>query len=115
MSMEQALFDILDKIFWCNFILFIWFHTDAFTQYLSFVPFFKIKQFKDYKFLNPGVTYPNFILLKYESFITKLLSCPPCLLFWLVLFFSHIYHFSHFALVYIFSYVIYRLLKRYVF
>lgn len=112
--MDPVLFNILDKIFWSVFILFIWFNTDAFTQYLSFLSFLKIKEFKDHKLQNPEIKYTEFLLIKYPNYFTKLISCAPCILFWIVLFLSHIYHFSHFAIVYIISYVIYRLLDKYI-
>jgi len=100
---------MIDSIFWSVFILFIWFKTDAFCQYFSNLKI--VKDFESYKFVNPDISFTDFINLKKTNFWTKLLSCQPCFLFWILVAFSVYYGFEHFSFRYILSYTIFRLLK----
>ncbi len=97
---------LLNKIFWSIFILFIWFKTDAFTQYLSRYKW--VKMWISYKDINPDIDFPDFIFLKNPNFLTKLLSCQPCFLFWIVIIVSLFMGFSNFPIVYLSSYFIFR-------
>jgi len=100
-----------------NFLLFIWFNTDAFTVYFKHLAFLKIKEYKDYIKINPRINYPNWIFLQTPNFLTKLLSCKPCLCFFFCLF-SHIYFnydFFGFIQTYLISYISYRTLDKYVY
>lgn len=100
---------MIDSIFWSIFILFIWFKTDAFIQYFFNLKI--VKDFESYRFVNPDISFTDFIYLKNPNFWTKLLSCQPCFLFWVLITFSFYYGFSHFAFRYILSYTFFRLLK----
>jgi len=104
------------QIFWINFLLFIWFDTDAFIEYfrlLKLSKLFKIDKFDEYKIQNPKITYLSFIRQKYSNFYTRLITCPPCINFWIVLLFCIIYNnIIFFPIIYIVSYVIYMLLKK---
>jgi len=74
-------------------ILFIWFNTDAFIEYLKL---FKLDFFIiDYLKNSNGLTFPQYIFLKrpqYDSsiikFLIKLISCPVCLGFILSIMFN---------------------------
>jgi|APCry1669189883_1035261.scaffolds.fasta_scaffold01302_6 hypothetical protein len=101
---------LLNKIFWSVFILFIWFKTDAFTQYFSFLK--PVKRYKEYRKINCDITFTEYLLLKYPNFFSKLISCDVCLLFWIIIFVSHIFGFSYFPFSYILSFVIYRLVIK---
>jgi hypothetical protein len=102
-----------------NFILLVWFHTDAFLEYfklfrLGFL--FRIDKYYEYKKINPDISYIDFITIKNPNFLTKLFSCPYCLNFWLTLFSCFIFkNFLIFPLIYMFSIVIYIVLKRYIY
>lgn len=111
---------ILLQLFWINFILFIWFETDAFVEYskaIGLSKFFKIDEFENYrKESNPKITYHSYIRQKHSSFITRLVTCSPCFNFWIVLITSLIYGtLPLYPLVYLTSYVMYKILKKFVY
>jgi hypothetical protein len=64
------------QIFWVIFLMFIWFKTDAFTDYFSSLK--SVKDWKQYKELsNPEISYPDFIFLKRQTFWrTYHMMCP---------------------------------------
>jgi hypothetical protein len=105
-------------IFWCVFLLFIWFKTDAFIQYSELFGLsnkFKITDWQDYRILNPKITYLEYISIKNKNFLTKLISCVPCFLFWIAILISVLENtLLYFPITYILSYVIYKLIDRYV-
>ena len=105
----------ISQVMWVNFIMFIWFNTDAFTDYFSWAKIFKVKDYKNYIQLNRRMTYPDFIFLKNTNFFTKLISCRPCLQFWIVLSTGFFFNFSSIAGVYVISYIIYKILNKYVY
>ena len=67
--------------------LVIWFKTEAFVEYLELFrldSLFGVKKFRkqqveggDY-----GLDYPNFLLINYNSFFIRLITCPFCLTVW---------------------------------
>lgn len=100
----------LNKVFWCIFLMFIWFQTEAFPNYFKnkwYIHYF------EYKKINPEISFPNFLLLKYPNFWTKLISCQPCLLVWILFFISSISDFSNFPIIYVVSYLMFRLFVKY--
>ena len=75
-------------------VLLVWFKTDALIEWGSIFGLSKIlKADEFYKFkmeqlLEPicspnDITYSTFLKLKYNCFLTRLLSCPWCLSVWL--------------------------------
>lgn len=76
-------------IFVNAFILLIWFKTDALFEYTVNIPLLnkllKIDKYKDFKFKYPDVKYPVFLNIEYNSFFTRLISCPICLNTWLTI------------------------------
>jgi hypothetical protein len=112
--------DFILQIFWINFILFIWFETSGFIEYAKLFrlsKLFKIDKFEDYKKeSNPGIKYLDYIRQKHNSFLSRLFTCTPCLNFWIVLFITVIFNSLFiYPIVYVMSYVIYRLLKKFVY
>lgn len=101
---------IFKEVFWCIFLMFIWFRTDAFPNYFSNR---WTKHYFEYKNINPEISFPNFLVLKYPNFWTKLVSCQPCFLVWILIFISFIFDFSNFPIVYILSYFMFRLFVKY--
>ena len=98
-------------IFWVVFLMFIWFKTDAFTDYFSFLE--SVKNWKQYKELkNPEIGYPDYIFLNNQNFWTKLVSCQYCLLFWFVILTSFYFGFFNFPIVYILSLILFRLIEK---
>jgi phospholipid N-methyltransferase len=106
------------SIFWCVFLLFIWFKTDFVIQYAQLFNLsdkFKITNWQDYRILNPKISYLEYLSIKHKSFFTKLISCLPCFLFWITLIISILMNtIYYFPITYILSYVIYKLIDRYV-
>jgi hypothetical protein len=106
------------SIFWCIFLLFIWFKTDAFIQYSELFGLsnkFKITDWQDYRILNPKISYLEFISIKNRNFLTKLISCVPCFLFWIVILVSLLMDtLFYFPITYIISYVVYKLIDKHV-
>jgi hypothetical protein len=106
------------SIFWCIFLLFIWFKTDAFIQYSELFGLsnkFKISEWQDYRILNPKISYLEYISIKKRNFLTKLISCVPCFLFWIAILISLLMNtLFYFPITYIISYVVYKLIDKYV-
>ena len=110
--------DIILQIFWVNILLFIWFETDAFIEYIKILKLdiFKVKQFEEYKLINPKISYHSYIRQKHASFFTRLLTCVPCMCFWIVVVICLMFNsFYFYPIIYISSYVLYKLLRKYVY
>ena len=105
----------IGQVMWVNFLMFIWFNTDAFIDYFSWTKMFKMNDYKNYIEQNKKISFPEFLFLQKPNFITKLLSCKPCLHFWFVLLTGFYFNFSSIAGVYITSYVSYKILQKYVY
>jgi hypothetical protein len=101
-----------------SFLLIVWFKTHAFVEYLNLFKlnnFFKIKEYIAYKQQNPLIEYPDFLLLKYNTFLTRLLTCPFCLNFWLCLLTSILFgnlNIIYVSSLYILSLAIYFIMCR---
>ena len=106
------------EIFWVIFLLFIWFKTDAFIQYAKLFKISKITKvdfWETYRLSNPKITYLDYISIKHRNFFTKLITCKPCLTFWIVLTISLIFNSMYlFPIIYMLSYIIYKLIEKYV-
>src|SRR5690349_7357699 len=73
---------------WVSLILLIWFMSDAIIDWgtvFGLGNFLKVKEYKGLKLaqLPLDINYPSFLNMKYNNFLTKLLSCPLCLSIWL--------------------------------
>jgi len=112
------IFNIIIQIFWVIFILFIWFKTDAFIQYVKLIKLSRITKvdlWESYRLSNPKITYLEYISIKYRNFFTKLITCKPCLTFWIVLILVLIFNSVYlFPIIYMLSYIIYKILEKYV-
>jgi hypothetical protein len=101
---------MINNIFWLVFILFIWFDTDAFVWWFERFKIFKIKEYKSYKEdMDMDISYPDWLFLNNSTFLKKIISCPPCLLFWICIPFG----LYLFPINYIMSYIIYKLINKY--
>jgi len=102
-----------------NFVLLVWFHTDAFLQYLKLLKLgflFRVNKYYEYKNINPDISYIDFLAIKNPNFFTKLFSCPYCLNFWITLISCFLFkNLFIFALIYMVSVVIYIMLKKYIY
>lgn len=115
MSME-LLNLILIETFTAIFVMTIWFKTEAFVEYISLLKLdklFKVKEFIEYKKVNSDIDYPTFLLIKHKNFLTKLISCPFCLNFWIVLAMCVIFNtIFYLPVIYVLSINVYILLER---
>jgi hypothetical protein len=100
-------------------LLFVWFNTTAFYDYLKL--FGANKFFKEYEKTPPTVTYPQFLYQNKETlsdnriikFLIKLITCVFCLNFWTTLCICTYYNaHSYIPLVYICTLLIHGTLKR---
>ena len=77
----------ITEVYIIAFVLIVWFKTNAFCEYLTvfgFSDYFKIDQYyEERKKFSSSLHYTDFLILKYNSFFTRLVSCPICLNIWL--------------------------------
>jgi hypothetical protein len=96
-------------------ILYILFETEAFVEYarLFKLRFLKYQEYDQQKKVMPAVDYSTFLLMNYNSFYVRLLTCPICLGVWLtgltILGFN--LDFDDFGLVFISSIIVYYLTR----
>ncbi len=108
------------QISYIVFILFIWFNTKSFIEYsilFGLEKRFKIDLFISYKDVNPLITYNEYLLLKHNSFFTRLITCKPCFCFWITIIIMLMSNTTIILLpiIYLSAYIIYKILDRYVF
>lgn len=90
-------------------VLLIWMNTNAFVEYARLFGF-KMEGYKNDEDL--GISYPDYLQVKYNNFIVKLLACPICLSVWfnLAAYFIHGYTWISISGVYV-SLIFYFFLK----
>jgi len=88
-----------------SFILTIWFKTDAFVEYFRFLPI--VKRYQKYK-LETGLHFTDFITFYENSFLRRLIGCPHCISFWLVLLCLCVLPYQYLPAVYIISQILYK-------
>jgi hypothetical protein len=67
-------------------LLLVWFETDAFNEYcklFKLTNFFYLDEFNATLKEGSTLSYPDFLREFYNSFFTRLISCPICLSVWL--------------------------------
>lgn len=108
------------QISYIVFILFIWFNTNSFVEYSTMLgtnKIFKIDLYKEYLLINPLIKYNEYLLIKHNRFLVRLITCKPCLCFWITLLSIIISNssFLFLPLIYLLSYITYKSLDKYVF
>lgn len=91
--MIALLFTLILTISFIVIILLSWFKSEAIIEWASLLglsKFIQKEEFysKQYENLPLGLNYPTFLKLKYNNFITRLISCPLCLTMWISSFIS---------------------------
>ena len=103
-------------IFLFVFILIIWFNTEAFVEYshLLKIKWFKVNEYLIAKDSDFTLTYHSYLLQKHNSFFTRLITCPFCLNFWLILLGKFIfgYTFLEIPTIYVTSLITYCSLTK---
>jgi hypothetical protein len=106
------------EIFWIILILFLWFNTDALIQYskvLGLNTKFHIDKWEQHRLSNPKISYLEYLSIKHKSFFTKLISCKPCLNFWITFFICVCFGtLVLFPVYYIIAYTLYKIIDKYV-
>jgi len=76
---------IIEYIFFITSLLIIWFNTEAFVEYsrLLHLPYVKTKEYLIAKEKDCTLSYHTFLLLNYNNFFTRLITCPICTSVWL--------------------------------
>lgn len=106
--------DFINVIFWIVFLQYIWFNTDAFIWWSKLFKLEKLLRIGDwdqYRMeVNPKIKYYEFIFQKYPNFLTKLISCRPCLNLWITLIFILLFNqdLESLPIFYLISYLVYK-------
>lgn len=83
------------SIFWIILFLYIYFETEALISWAKLLKlkFFKYEEYEEKQKIFPDIKYTDFLIMKYNNFIIKLITCAECLSVWinifLFLFFSN--------------------------
>jgi len=86
----------------------IWYKTDAFSEYLWFLPICK----KYTKATNAGVSesFVDFLSINYNPyFIVRLVTCPYCFNFWITILTSYFAGYIFFPFIYFLSLINYKI------
>jgi len=91
--MSEFLIDLTLLSSFTTVSLFLWFQTNAFLEYLRIVDKAAglitkekneiIADFDKQQELSPSIMFADYLNLKYDNFLGKLLSCPICLGVWI--------------------------------
>jgi len=75
----------IEGLFLIVSILIIWFNTEAFVEYsrLFNLPLVKVKEYLIAKERDCTLSYHTYLLLNYNNFFIRLITCPICTSFWL--------------------------------
>ncbi len=96
----------------------IWFNTNSLPAYIKLFGlgnFLKVNNWKEYKISNSKISYIDFLLIKHPSFISELIQCKLCFLFWITLIIVILCgKITLLPVYYIISYILYKLLDKYV-
>jgi hypothetical protein len=111
----KSFLSFVNQICFINFILVIWFHTEAFLEYIKLFRLnflFRVNKFYEYKKINPTILYTDFLSIKNPNFLSKLFSCPYCLNFWITLISCILYNnILYLPTIYLTSMIIYKILR----
>lgn len=87
--------NILEAVSWVAGTLFVLFKTTAVYEYAKVLPFLEplthFKKYEQERKYDIGLSYKIYYLTTYDSFLTKLITCPYCLGLWLSLGFSAVF------------------------
>ena len=79
--------DYINHCFFIAFVLIVWLKTEAFVEYarvFGLSKLLEVDKFDDRTMYE--LTYPAFLLVNHNNFLTSLISCPICLGLWLNIF-----------------------------
>lgn len=116
----------ISSIFYVSFLMFIWYESDivvTIAKILNLENKLLINDYKKERLVFPhSYSYADFLYATKPNFVTKLLSCPICLCFWMnvfksVIFISFLNSYLYtnlllFPISYLLSLFIYLILKN---
>lgn len=98
-------------------IAYLWINTNAFVEYVKILgakSAFDIEEFENKnEQTGANFTYPDFLCFRNNTFFTRLISCPVCLIVWVQIF-MFVFHLNFILLfnsIYI-SWVLYFILTK---
>lgn len=94
--------------FLLSVILIVWFQTNAFVEYFSFLSI--VKKYHTAQNAGLNTLFINFLAINYNSFLIRLITCPYCLNFWMSLIFSLFIGWKFFGFLYILSMLYYKII-----
>jgi len=102
---------ILFSFFTASFLT-IWFKTNVIVEYGFFLPFISkyINEYKNASRIQNQGMFINFLVLNYDNFFIRLISCPLCITFWLSLISSFFISFKFLGFIYILSLLLYKII-----
>ena len=91
-------------------VAYLWLKTDFIRWYF---PFGVVNQYINYKNdMQSNISFPDYLFLKNNNFVTKLLSCDVCLMMWSNIILALLFGFNLFFFKYITSVLIYKILCK---
>ena len=107
---------MITLLFLYSFILIIWFNTESFVEYshLLKTKWFKVNDYLIAKETDFTLTYHSYLLQKHNSFFVRLITCPFCLNFWLILVGKFIFGYSFLEIptIYVTSLITYFIFNK---
>lgn len=115
--MEQNyIFDIAFFSALITVILLVWFRSNALVEYLEVLGLDIAFGAREYKKASSEVSYQmrytDFLLLKYNSFFIRLITCPLCLSVWISVIISGFNNWSYFPFLVVLPLTIYSHLEE---
>ena len=110
---------IFDIAFYATFIavaLLVWFRSNAFVEYLELLRLDMAFGVREYKKASSEVSYhmryTDFLLLKYNSFFVRLITCPLCLSVWISVIVSGNTNWCYFPFLVVVPLILYKNLEE---
>jgi hypothetical protein len=72
-------------VFWVILFLYIYFETSAVIEWGKFLKlkFLKYEDYEQSLKIFPDLKYTDFLMMKYDNFFVKLITCQECLCIWI--------------------------------
>lgn len=97
-------------------ILLVWFRSDALAEYLEVLGLDIAFGVREYRKASSEVSYhmryTDFLLLKYNSFFIRLITCPLCLSMWISVIISAATNWCYFPFLVVLPLIIYNHLEE---
>lgn len=105
----------MNIIFYIALILLIWFRTNAWVEYTRLFKLNFLSKYKEYEsatIKEPLLEYHTFLNRYYNSFLTRLLTCPICFSTWLGIIFGYFTYLPFFPIYTILGLILYLIIDK---